>query len=98
MRTVIALGLSLALVLACARPALSHQIKIEEPDHVLQVVAVVFYPLGDLLHHLLCGPHKPGESEPRNRLEDREDRQSQKPNYNFSPRTKHDRNESEEDR
>jgi len=97
MRTTIALGLSLALVLACARPALSHQIKIEEPDHVLQIVAVVFYPLGDLLHHLLFGPHKPGESEPRSRLESREDRQSQKTKYNFSPRRKHDRNESEED-
>ena len=97
MRTTIALGLSLALVLACARPALSHQIKVEEPDHVLQMVAVVFYPFGHFLHHLLFGPHKPGESDPRNRLESRADRQSQEPKYNFSPRSKHDRNESEED-
>jgi hypothetical protein len=97
MKSTIALGLSLALVLACARPALSHQIKVEEPDHVLQMVAVVFYPLGDLLHHLLFGFHKPGESEPRNRLESRADRQSQKTKHNLSPQRKHDRNESEED-
>ena len=87
MKTAISLGLALALVFAFAHPAVSHQLETTEPerDHVLYGVARILYPLGDIVNHLLFGPHEKEEST----IEAGEEQEPKKPKYNFSPRKKH---------
>ncbi len=100
MRTVLGLGISLALLLASAQPANAHKLEVEdpEPDHVLQWVAHALYPIGDIINHLLFGPHDSDSSEGDAAIGSRTDPQPQKPKYNFSPRRKHPQQSREENR
>jgi hypothetical protein len=93
-KTVLSLGLALVLLFVFAHPAVSHQFEPPEPepDHVLYAVARIFYPLGDIVNHLLFGPHeKEGAAE-----ELVEGQEPNKPKYNFSPRKKHSEESQEE--
>jgi hypothetical protein len=86
-KTAISLGLALALLFVFAHPAVSHQLETTdpEPDYVLYGVARILYPLGDILNHLLFGPHEKEDSI----SEAGEEQEPKKPKYNFSPRKKH---------
>jgi hypothetical protein len=90
----ISLGLAIALMFALAQPAASHQLESREPepDHVLYAVARILYPLGDIVNHLLFGPHEKEDSA----SEAAEEPQPKKPKYNFSPRKKHKQENHEE--
>ena len=86
-KTAISLGLALALLFVFAHPAVAHQLETTEPepDHVLYGVARILYPVGDILNHLLFGPHEKEDST----SEAGEEQKPKKPKYNFSPRKKH---------
>jgi hypothetical protein len=93
-KTVLSIGLALVLLVVFARPACAHQFEPRnpEPDHVLYAIACILYPAGDILNHLLFGPHeKEGLAD-----ESTEEQTSEKPKYNFSPRKKHPEETKEE--
>ena len=92
-KTAISLGLALALLFVFAHPAVSHQLETTdpEPDYVLYGVARILYPLGDILNHLLFGPHEKQDSISKEDSisEAVEEQEPKKPKTNFSPRKKH---------
>ena len=55
MKKILLLWLSLMIVALSVQPARAHELKIDEPDHPLQWIEVVFFPVGHLLHHLIFG-------------------------------------------
>jgi hypothetical protein len=93
-KTAISLGLALVLLFVFAHPAVSHQLESREPepDHVLYAVARILYPIGDILNHLLFGPHEKDDSI----SEADEEKEPKKPKTNFSPRKKHPQEKEEE--
>jgi hypothetical protein len=76
------------LTFLIAQPAHSHELKIEEPDHPLQWVAVIFYPVGHLLHHLIFGLGHEDASSSAAKAEQQAMQPPHTPKYNFSPRRK----------
>jgi hypothetical protein len=81
--------LSLMLVLAATQPAFTHEFKIEEPDYPLQWAAVVLFPVGHVLHHLIFGnTHAAGTPPAVTQDRNEEVEQAPGPRYNFSPRKK----------
>ena len=91
-----AAALSLMLLFMWPRPTASHEMKLEEPDHPLQIVAVFLHPIGSLVHHLFCGRIHPGVSSSDTESEQQACPQAHRPAYNFSPRTKHGATEARE--
>jgi hypothetical protein len=93
-KTALSLGLALVLLFVFAHPAVSHQLESREPepDHVLYWCARLLYPLGDIVNHLLFGPHE------EEGLADEavEEEEPKKPKSNFSPRKKHPQEREEE--
>lgn len=68
MKKLFAVCLSLAVSLACARPALSHELEPEEAGHPLRVTAYILHPVGYVLYHAIFKPahaliSSPGASE-----------------------------------
>jgi len=86
-KTATALGLVFVLLFVFACPAAAHHLESvdPEPDHVLYGLALILYPFGDIINHLLFGPHEKAESSDQASGE----HEPKKPKYNFSPRKKH---------
>ena len=80
------LGLALALLLVFAQPAAAHRLETNdvEPDYLLYGVAIILYPIGDVVNHLLFGPHEKDAST----SESADEKARRKPKQNFSPRKK----------
>jgi len=88
MKKILLLWLSLMIVFLIAQPAHSHELKIDEPDHPLQWIGVVFYPVGHLMHHLIFGRGHADVSSSALKAEQQAAPPPHTPKYNFSPRKK----------
>ena len=90
----LSLGLAFALLLVFAQPAAAHRLKTRdiEPDYVLYGVALILYPIGDALDHVLFGPHEKDASTD----ESLDEKGRRKPRQNFSPRKKRQQEHSEQ--
>ncbi len=97
MKRALAFGLSLMLLAVLTQPAPAHELEVQkpEPDHVLYWAARALYPIGDIVNHLLFGPHESNSSESEEALEGRK---RVEPKKNFSPRKKHPTQSEEEKR
>ncbi len=51
-----AVCLSIAVSLACAQPALAHELEPEEAGHPLRVAAYILHPVGFVLYHAIFKP------------------------------------------
>lgn len=93
MKIALCLGLSIVLLFAFTQPAASHEREIVDPecDHPLYWLGRVLYPVGHIMHHLICWSHGKHASQESPKIESAKppaELKRREPKGEYSPRGK----------